>query len=812
MKLEFCDTAFELILTEQPDREMIAMITERFDQINMPFTNPKNPSGEKLVGKAARKLWNNYVSQLDEPVIYQSKNKGEPSRMYAKRTSCQGLPSAFRNSMYQHVATDTDAVCCHPTIALYVAKHFGIMCDEFQRLVDHREDVMNTFIDKLGWSRKQAKQLYNATLYGQHIPIEVHENEECYSMIESFKQDCDRLAEQIKLRFPALMKEAEKKDKFKPSYSAMSSYLNNLENQIVLKAMEFFAQRGIKVFVYCFDGFLHSLVSEDKKESLYRELNAYIFETTGIALKFIDKKMDKFIPFSNILELHELAPEVPEVQVEKQQKDILDFDVEPLMEFNFQLIESYCIDYKDELEDLSTRDDFLKPIYRLCDYFFSTITDENYLIVRHNYKIVNGKKMKKIHYAVKYNNFLSTFATDQNTKTLRKCGLLYKPCFSLTNDYFLGYEQKKKYPRLNFYPSLDEQPFYNVFKGFEIQPSEEKVDEKDIKPFLDHIKFIWCKGNEVYYKHVLGLFAQAVQQPWNRWNVALVLKSKEGAGKGAIIDRHIAQIIGEFNAITGKQGHFRPVKNQNDIFGQFTTILEGCCMLFFDEMVWGGDKKNAGILKALITQPTVKVEHKHVGLVYSQSYINILMATNEEWSVPAGDEARRYFVLELDNTYAGIPTPESKKYFDAILGLSTQKVADFLYQYDLSGFDSRSIPITEALNDEKKMSMDSSTSWLYQELGYETQWEEYSNGFDKTFLYERYVNWCRSSHQYRISADSTFWKNVKMMIIREYKPRVDGVQKRYVQFYPLKDAREIWMKTIKIHDESWDIPIEEEKK
>ena len=190
MKLEYNDTAFELILTEQPDRDMVAMITERFNEIDMPFTNPKNPSGEKLTGKAARKLWDNYISQLDDPVVYQSKNKGEPSRMYAKRTSCQGLPSAFRNSLYQHVATDTDAVCCHPTIALYVAKHFGIVCDEIEHVINCREDIIKMFCDKLGWSRKQAKQLYNATLYGQNIPIEIHQDEECYLLIEAFKKDC----------------------------------------------------------------------------------------------------------------------------------------------------------------------------------------------------------------------------------------------------------------------------------------------------------------------------------------------------------------------------------------------------------------------------------------------------------------------------------------------------------------------------------------------------------------------------------------------------------------------------------------------
>ena len=796
MKLEFCDTAFELVLTEQPDRDMVAMITERFEQINMPFTNPKNPRGEKLTGKAARKIWDNYVSQLDEPVTYQSKNKGEPSRMYAKRTSCQGLPSAFRNSLYRHIATDTDAVCCHPTIALYVAKHFGVICDEFQRYIDHREDLMKTFIDKLGWSRKQAKELYNATLYGQNIPIEVHQNEECYSLIESFKQDCDRLAEQIKLRFPALMKEAEKKDKFKPRYSAMSSYLNNLENQIVLKAMEFFAQRGIKVFVYCFDGFLHSLVSEDKKESLYRELNAYIKDTTGIALTFIDKKMEKFIPFSNILNVHELPPYVPEVQVEKQ-KEVLDFDLEPLLDFDFELINEYCFMYRDELEEFTTRDEYLKPILRLCDYFFATIESSNYLIVRHNYHFVHENKYRRSHVPMKMNQFSSTYCKDKNSKALRKAGLLWKPCFSLNDDY-LTYNKRIKYQNINFYPSMEIQPFYNVFKGFHYLPSGNK--NISIEPVLNHIKMIWCKNNDTYYQYVIRWLAQCVQTPWKRTEVALVLRSKEGAGKGIILSHFIGSILGLYDKETCQQGAFRPIKHQNDLFGQFTNSLEGCCLLFLDELTWGGDKKAAGILKALITEETVKIEHKGVGSYHVQSFANVAIASNEDWVIPAGDNTRRFFVLECDNKFTGVRTKESKEYMDAILKVPIQDVADFLYQFDLTGFDSKEFPLTEALNDQKELTMESSIQWVKEELENEFQWNEYAAGeISMANVYDRYSRWCKNGNLFRTVSSVLFWRHLKFLNYKDTRPRdEDGKRERVRVFPSLAESRELFLKEFKI--------------
>lgn len=789
--MQYIQKPFELCLTESPNMEVLKLISDRFDEIDIPFTNPKNPAGEKVRGSGAKKIWKDYISNIEEPVVYQSSTKFEPNRMYAKRASCQGLPSKFRNTLYRDVGTDTDAVACHPTIAYHMAKHFDLHNDAFKDLIENREERLNWIMEKLNWSRKQAKRFTNSILYGASIPIEVKAHVELFEWVERLKKDCKGLALHVCTLYPNLKKDAEKRNKDNATYSALSGFLNNIENQIVLKAMEFLAQRGIKIFVYSFDGFLHSKLEVD----IYPELNAYIEKETGIPLRFIDKPMTDFLEFNNVLNLKELSltdtTECKELKLEE-------FDTEPMMQFKFQDIEQYCIKYKDKLEDLKTRNEYLVPILKLCDYFFCIITDENYLVIRHDFKIVHGKKMKRNHIIMKYNAFMNTFCVDKDTLVLRQVGLLYKPCFSLADDYFKRFEMKKSYPRINFYPSFEPKPFYNVFKGFNFQPSGNKVDENKIKPFLDHIKSIWCKDNEIYYNHVIGLFAQAIQQPHRPWKIMLVLKSKEGAGKGIILD-FMKNIIGTYDPETGKQGHFTPVKNQTDIFGQFTTVLEGCCMLYLDEMVWGGDKKSAGTLKALITEDTNKIEHKNIGLYYAQSFINVVSSSNEEWVVPAGDDTRRYFVLECDDKYAGIQTPESKAYFDAILDVPTQDVADYLYQYDITGFNSKAVPITEALNDQKKATMESSKSWLLEELGNELNWEEYSveGGFSKDCIFERYKNYCKTQNAYRTLSNGYFWKDMKMVIYKESKPRVDGVQRRHVQFYPLDEARLKFKQTMK---------------
>ena len=805
MKLVYVDTPFELSLTEKPNPDMVELITARFSDLDMPFTNPKNPNGEKLRGAAALKMWKEYVAQLDKPVVYQSSTKFSANRMYAKRTSCQGLPSSFRNSLYRDMAVDTDAVCCQPTIALHTAEFYGLQNDAIKHLVEKRPEVFKMFEDNLGYKKKQTKQLCNSILYGSAIPMEINESKECRDFLDKLKKQTLTLAETVSDKYPQLLKDAKKREKDNPKFSALSYFIGNIENQIVIKAMEFMVQRGIKIYVYSFDGFLHSKLPN---ETIYDELNAYIKEQTGIPLLFINKEMENFIEFHNVLNVKELVPkaEAEEEVKADEKKEAPDFDLEPLMEFDFDLIQKYCYTYQVELREFRTRKEFLAPLFKLCDYFFATIESSDYLVVRQEFQMVHGKKFRKKHVAVKYTSFRNTYCVDKNSDVLRLVGRNYVPCFSLAKDYF-EYERRLKYPHINFYPSMEPQNFYNVFKGFRILPSDKKVDEKteSIQPFLNHIKHIWCNGNEEYFVYTIKWFAQAIQTPWIRTKVALVLKSEEGSGKGIILNDFIGTIMGVYDRDSGTQGAFRTMKNESDVFGQFTNSLEGCCILFLDELVWGGDKKASGILKALITEPTNKIEHKNVGSYVTDAFQNVVIASNEEWVIPASNNTRRFFVLECNNKYAGVQNQESKDYFDAISNVPIQDVADFFYQYDLTGFNSTAFELTQALNEQKKLSMKSSFSWVMEELKDDASWAEYTGEtpiVSKSGIYERYSKWCKGGNMYKTEDVVRFWKDMKLFNYQEFRRGgTDGVgQVRYCSFPPVEDSRLLFQARFKMND------------
>jgi hypothetical protein len=59
--------------------------------------------------------------------------------------------------------------------------------------------------------------------------------------------------------------------------------------------------------------------------------------------------------------------------------------------------------------------------------------------------------------------------------------------------------------------------------------------------------------------------------------------------------------------------------------------------------------------------------------------------------------ARRFFVLQPSNRYTGAQTAEARAYFDRILAVDPKTFAHYLYNRDIAGFESRRVPVTEAL-------------------------------------------------------------------------------------------------------------------
>ena len=157
------------------------------------------------------------------------------------------------------------------------------------------------------------------------------------------------------------------------------------------------------------------------------------------------------------------------------------------------------------------------------------------------------------------------------------------------------------------------------------------------KRLQDHILNVVCSGNTEHRDWLMGWMARLVQRPGEQGEVAVVMRGIEGAGKGTLA-KALLHILGQ---------HGLAISNAKHLTGNFNGHLRDYVLLFADEAFFAGDRAHVGVLKALITEPTLTIEAKFQNAVQMPNFVHLMMASNEDWVVPASLEARRFFVLEV---------------------------------------------------------------------------------------------------------------------------------------------------------------------
>ena len=121
------------------------------------------------------------------------------------------------------------------------------------------------------------------------------------------------------------------------------------------------------------------------------------------------------------------------------------------------------------------------------------------------------------------------------------------------------------------------------------------------------------------------------------------------------------------------------------------------------------------MLKHLITEPTLPIERKFRDVETTRNLLHVIMASNNQWVVPAGLDERRFFVLDVDDS-----KQQNHEYFTAlsaeIEGGGTEAMLHELLHRDISSFNFREAPRTKALADQKLLSMDPLERWWFEVL------------------------------------------------------------------------------------------------
>jgi hypothetical protein len=276
---------------------------------------------------------------------------------------------------------------------------------------------------------------------------------------------------------------------------------------------------------------------------------------------------------------------------------------------------------------------------------------------------------------------------------------------------------------------------WNLWSKFAVEPKQ-----GDWSLMRTHIEDVICNGDTDSFDYLLDWTARMFQQPHRQGEVALCVRGLKGVGKG-IFFQYLRKAWGQ---------HGVYISNAKHLVGNFNAHLRDCVFLFPDEAFFAGDRQHESVLKALITDPVLPIEGKHQNLINVKNMLHIAMAANADWVVPASHDERRYFVLNATDKYRG-----DHAYFTKIgAQMDGDGLAAMIYEMlhrNITEFHVGAVPQTEALAEQKKLSLDTLDSWWLAVLERGFVWrsrhgiEEFTvwQDFVATQLLDRsYQQWC----------------------------------------------------------------------
>jgi hypothetical protein len=241
---------------------------------------------------------------------------------------------------------------------------------------------------------------------------------------------------------------------------------------------------------------------------------------------------------------------------------------------------------------------------------------------------------------------------------------------------------------------------YNLWTGWGVEPKQ-----GDWSLLRRHIREVLAAGDEDVYQYIMNWLAWAVQHPGEQAETVLVFIGERGSGKGTL-GKALSKIFGQ---------HALHLSSPEHLTGRFNAHLRQCCFLFADEAYGPKDKSAEGTLKRLITEDTLIIEQKGRDPIEVPNLLHAMMASNNEWVVPAGAHERRFMVQRVSEAHRQDPAWFKPLYKQMREGGYEAMLFDLLAR-DLSDWHPRDIVNTAALTEQQEESLSALDEWWLELL------------------------------------------------------------------------------------------------
>jgi len=269
-------------------------------------------------------------------------------------------------------------------------------------------------------------------------------------------------------------------------------------------------------------------------------------------------------------------------------------------------------------------------------------------------------------------------------------------------EWWLGHQKRRQYRGVIFLPGgapvVEDR--LNLWTGFGVAAKRGKWER-----MKEHVFEVLAAGDNEVNEYIHNWLADAVQHPDRQAEVALVFLGGLGTGRG-LLGRAMCRIFGQ---------HGRHISSPEHLTGKFNAHMQQCCFLFADEAFAPQDRKAEGVLKRLITEPTLFIEPKGVDSFEVPNPLHVILASNHEWVVQASEKERRYVAQNVAHAHQ-----QDEEWFKPIYEeLSNGGLEAMLYDLlarDLGDWRPRKIVRTAALGRQQDESLNPLDQWWLELL------------------------------------------------------------------------------------------------
>jgi len=347
-------------------------------------------------------------------------------------------------------------------------------------------------------------------------------------------------------------------------------------------------------------------------------------------------------------------------------------------------------------------------------------------------------------------------------------------------DAWLDWGGRRTAEGVVFDPEKQHPGFLNLWTGWGVEPRR----GADWSLLQELIEDMVCDRDAEAARYVYDWCAHLVQHPGSPAEVALCMQGKKGTGKSTF-GRALTSLAGR---------HGMQVGSAAQLTGRFNSHLRDVVVLFADEAVRPGDREAESRLKVLITEPVLAYEAKGRDVETGPNRLHVVMASNDEWFVPAGMEGeRRFFITRVSDRRA-----KDAAFFRALHrqlhrdGGLGGLLWDMLNRQLPDGWAPREgVPATRASVDQKIRNMTPVQQWIFNHLDSgeplaETpdDWEQGPIRVAGLDLKDSFDRFCRSSG---IRAGSNN-RSIDRAFVAEVRQCIPGMSKKRV-WVPLAEDR-----------------------